>query len=105
MSPAQERSQPVDVAELIRELAAQRLASKGRGEHLEPLAEAVWRAFLDRLLTADERFVRSPGGIIELAQSRDQRHAAITREPAKTPEPEAAHVEQYAVAATPGVNR
>jgi hypothetical protein len=93
----------VDVAELLGDLIEEQLASKGRGQHLDPLAENVWRRLVDRLVAADPRFVRSPGAMIELAHVRDQRHAAITRGPTTVdgPEPDVA-AERYVVPSLAG---
>jgi hypothetical protein len=96
---------PVDLGAMIGDVLCECLSSKGRGQHLEPLAHDVWLRLLARLVDADPRLVISPGGTIELAATRDARDRALMREPETfetTEEP--VEAERYVVALTAGTH-
>lgn len=102
-SEAREDGARTDLAELIADLAAGYLSSKGRGLHVAQLAPAVFEKLLARLLATDERFVEGLAGVFEMAETREHRHAAITRAPEPIEEVPAA--EPWSGYPVPGVNR
>lgn len=67
-----------DLAGLLCDAAAGYLASKGRGALLEQVGEFAWETLMRELLAGDPRFVEGSGGVFELVESRDSRHAALT---------------------------
>jgi hypothetical protein len=72
------RSAPIKLDELFCDAAARYLANKGRGAHLEQLSPEAWEQVEREWLTRDPRFVESPGGLWELAEVRESRHAVLT---------------------------
>ena len=66
-----------DLARLVGDLAADRLASSGRGKRISSLAVQVWEDLFRELLAADPRFVESSGGFVELADVRVAREKML----------------------------
>ena len=85
MSPrAIARPRPVarpDVAGIVVGAAVRYLANRGRGAHIEQVVDFALEALVRELLEADPRFVQSAGGVLELADVRDERRMAVTRAP------------------------
>ena len=65
--------------ELIREAAVELLARKGHGATFDDIAEHALSALISQAIDDDDRIVRVPGGMFELASARADRHDAARR--------------------------